>query len=288
MQRYVVWLFRVGWAAQVLVVGTAVGDALDTRTRAVQLVATFGCWIVWAVVLVASLVPTTVSLTTLRLGAPTTIPAAAIAWAAGASTASASIALAGSVAAAALAFSGDLGQAFAQGSAYGDERRFPLRPPAPLLLALPVSWALFVACAITGSLALAAAQWAIGAPLVVVAALMGAVLPKRFHRLSRRWLVVVPAGIVVHDHLVLAETAMIARANVAAAGLALVGTGAANLTGNAPGPVVEIRVRELETVVLAAPPRGQTKALHVQAFLLSPTRPGRALQLLHDSGIPSC
>ena len=67
---------------------------------------------------------------------------------------------------------------------------------------------------------------------------------------------------------------------------ALVGTEAANLTGNALGPVVEIRLRELATFVLAAPPRGQTKALHVQSFLISPTRPGRALRELHLLGIP--
>jgi hypothetical protein len=186
-----------------------------------------------------------------------------------------------------LALSGDLGEVFAQGSAYGHERRLPLRPPAALLMALPLVWVPLAATALIGPLALAAQQWPLGIPVTLAGVALAVVLPRRFHRLSRRWLVLVPAGLVIHDHIVLAETTMIASTKVASAGLALVGTGAANLTGNAPGPVVEVRLRELETVVLAAPPRGQTKALHVQSFLVSPTRPGRALRALHDAGVPS-
>lgn len=287
MQRVVVWLFRVVWVAQVLVVGTAVGDALESRARAVQLVGTIGCWVVWAVVLVASLVPTTVSLTALRMAVPAAVVVAAVSWAAGASATWGALALGGSLVATLLVLSGEVGEVFAQGSAYGDERRMPLRAPGALLIALPLVWSVLTGAVLIGPLALAAQQWALGVPVTVLAVLLGTVLPRRFHRLSRRWLVIVPAGLVVHDHVVLAETAMVARANLAAVGLALVGTGAANLTGNAPGPVVEVRVRDLETVVLAAPPRGQTKALHVQAFLVSPTRPGRALRVLHEAGIPS-
>lgn len=286
MQRVVVWLFRVLWVAQVVVVGTSVGDALDARSRSVQLVASIGCWAVWGLVLVASLVPTTVSLTAVRMTVPTTVPVAIVAWSAGASAAAGIVALAGGLVLTVLVMSGDVGEAFAQGSAYGDERRLPLRPPAAVLLALPVVWSLLTGSLLAGPLLLAAHQWVLGIVISGLATGLTVVLPRRFHRLSRRWLVIVPAGLVVHDHVVLAETVMVARANLEAAGLALVGTGAANLTGNAPGPVVEVRVRDLETVVLAAPPRGQTKALHVQSFLVSPTRPGRALRALHGSGIP--
>jgi hypothetical protein len=218
---------------------------------------------------------------------PTAAVAAAAAWVSGASVAAGVAALGGSLVAALLALSGDLGEVFAQGSAYGHERRFPLRPPAALLLALPLVWLPLAAAALVGPLALAAERWALGIPVTVVCAALAAVLPRRFHRLSRRWLVLVPAGLVLHDHVVLAETTMIAGTKVAAAGLAVVGTGAANLTGNAPGPTLEVRLRELETVVLAAPPRGQTKALHVRSFLVSPTRPGRALRALQEAGVPT-
>ena len=78
---------------------------------------------------------------------------------------------------------------------------------------------------------------------------------------------------------------MVPRNELAAVGLALASTEAASLTGNALGPALDVKVSELTTVVLAAPPRGQTRALHVQSFLISPTRPGRALRALHELGV---
>jgi hypothetical protein len=150
---------------------------------------------------------------------------------------------------------------------------------------LPLTWAPMVACALIGPLALAARSWILGTVLTALAIALAVVLAKRYHRLSKRWLVLVPAGVVLHDHFLLAETNMLSKVDIGSAGLALVGTEAANFTGNALGPVVEIRLRELTTFVLAAPPRGQTRALHVQSFLISPTRPGRTLQALHDEGI---
>jgi hypothetical protein len=152
---------------------------------------------------------------------------------------------------------------------------------------LPFTWAPLAAAAFIGPLALAAKAWVVGIGVTIAGVALGIVLAKRYHRLSKRWLVLVPVGVVLHDQFVLAETAMISKAAVAGVGLALVGTQAANLTGNALGPVVEIRLRELTTIVLAAPPRGETKALHVQSFLISPTRPGRAIRELHEAGIPA-
>ena len=286
VKQIAVWLFRVSWVALVFATGPAIGDALDGRSRAVQIVGTIGTWAAWGVVMLVALVPTTVSLTVLRTITPGSIAVGGAAWGAGASATAGIVAVAFAAVATLLAFSGDVGESFVQGSAYGHERRLPLRPPGPVLVVLPLTWAPLVACVLIGPLALAARNWAVGAPLTALAAGLAVVLAKRYHRLSKRWLVLVPAGIVLHDHLVLAETNMVAKNTVGSAGLALVGTEAANLTGNALGPVVEIRLRELATFVLAAPPRGQTKALHVQSFLISPTRPGRALRELHLLGIP--
>ena len=233
----------------------------------------------------STLIPTTVSLTTVRVIAPGSLAVGTIAWAAGASTAAGTMATATGGLAAMIAFSGDLGQVFAQGSAYGDELRFPLRPPGPLLVVLPVAWATLVTCVLVGPLALAAGQWFLGAPVTLAAVALAWVLGPRLHRMSRRWFVLVPAGIVIHDQLVLAETAMVTRTEVASAGLALLGTEAADLTGAALGPAVELRFHDMSTVVLAAPPRGSTKALHVRSVLISPTRPGRALRALNAAGV---
>lgn len=279
------WMFRVMWIALAFTMAPAIGDALAERTRSVQLLATVGAWLVWAVVLLASLVPTTVSLTVVRVIAPGALVVGAVVWAAGASTAAGATAAATGGVATALAFSGDLGQVFAQGSAYGDEQRFPLRPPGPVLALLPVTWTVLAASWLLGPLALAAGQWIVGFPVTLAALALAWTLGRRFHCLSRRWLVLVPAGIVVHDHLVLAETAMMARTEVASAGLAFVGTEAADLTGTALGPAVELRLLDVATVVLAAPPRGSTRALHVRSILISPTRPGRALRALGTAGV---
>ena len=76
---------------------------------------------------------------------PTVVVAAAVSWGAGASTGAAILALAASVVVSVVAFSGELGEVFAQGSAYGHERRLPLRPPAALMIVLPIMWAALTA-----------------------------------------------------------------------------------------------------------------------------------------------
>jgi len=287
MRTPLVWLFRLSWAVLVLTMGPAVDGALDGRSRPVQIVGTAGAWVVWGVMVAATLVPTTVSLTAVRMTTPAAVVAAAVAWGAGASTAAGVVALSTAIVACLLAFSGEVGEAFAQGSAYGHERRLPLRPPGPYVLILPLAWAPLCAATIIGPLALAAANWAVGIPVSAVAIPLALALGRRFHRLSRRWMVLVPAGIVIHDHVVLGETCMVAKNDAVSVGLALAGTEAANLTGNALGPAVELHLREHTTVVLAAPPRGLTSAIHAKSVLVSPTRPGRALREMHELGVPA-
>ena len=49
------WATAVVWLALPFVAGPSFGDALDPRSRSVQLVATIGLWALWAVGLVAAL-----------------------------------------------------------------------------------------------------------------------------------------------------------------------------------------------------------------------------------------
>ena len=86
---------------------------------------------------------------------------------------------------------------------------------------------------------------AYGIPTVVV----GAVLWRTYHRFALRWLVLVPAGVVVHDPVVLGETLMVLRPAVAGARLAPADTGAADLTGPAAGFAIEVSVHEAATVL---------------------------------------
>ena len=272
------WGARIAWLAVAVLGGEAIGDALSSHSRPVQVTGTVGAWITWGVVALALLVPSTVSLTVVRTIVPAAVVASVLAAVESDDAVAAVTCVALSVLALAMVAVGEFGQSFAQASAYGDERRFVLRPPVAYLVAAALSWCVLCAVALAGPLLLAAGAWALGLPLTVLAVALAVYLGRRFHRLSRRWAVLVPAGIVVHDHLVLAETAMFPRRTLRHVALALAGTEAADLTGPAAGMAVEIGLTDVPTVVLApsrAAPRGT--ALHVRSVLIAPSRPGRML-----------
>jgi hypothetical protein len=272
------WAARGVWLILALLGGATFGAALDDRSRTVQVVATSLLWVLWGVVALGLLVPSTVSLTATRMIVPGALVAAAVAALHVDDTVAAAVTLASAAAMCAIVFSAELGEAFAQASAYGDERRFVLRPPVAFLLPAVVSWTVWCACMVIGPLALAAGAWMVGVPVTAAAVALSWLLGRRFHRLSRRWLVLVPAGVVVHDHVVLAETAMFLTSAVRSASLALAGTEAADLTGPAAGHAVEVALVDADTIVLAptrATPNGT--ALHVRSVLVAPSRPGRAL-----------
>jgi hypothetical protein len=99
--------------------------------------------------------------------------------------------------------------------------------------------------------------------------------------------VLVPAGLVLHDPVVLGETLMIRRSDVARVGLAPAGTEAADLTGPATGHAIEVGTTVAVTALLAPTrqqPRG--RAIHLTAFLASPTRPGRTLHAARERRFP--
>ncbi len=275
----IVWALRATWAVLPVVAGPALDAALSGRSRPVQLTASTGLWLAWAAGLVATLVPTTVALTAIRLLAPGALAAALWAWVAGASSGRAALALAGACVVVVLAMSAELGRTFVQGSAYGDEARFPLRPPAWLLGVLPVFWVIMAAGIVAGPLLLAARQWVAGAAAMAAGWPLALLFARRLHRLSRRWLVVVPAGIVVHDDMALAETLLLRRPQVGRVTLARVGTKATDLTVGAVGMAVEI---DLAEAVALAPARDRRQPsapqARAEALLVSPTRPGAVLE----------
>jgi len=266
-------LLRVLWLALAVAMGLALRDAGS--------VVAVAWWATVAGAVIALVVPAPAGLTGLRLGSPVVCISAVIALALGAPSGWAIVALAVSFLGTAVAFSAETGEAMVQGAAYGQEQRFPLRVPAPVLLPMLLAWLVWAAAVVGGVLLLRHRSWAAGAAVVAVAAGLSWLLARRFHRLSRRWLVVVPAGVVLHDHLVLGETLMVQRQNVSAVGLALADTQAADLTGPAAGNAVEITVRETVLAVFPSSKEHPTgRAIHMQSFLVSPTRPGRAIHAI--------
>jgi hypothetical protein len=275
------------WVVLAVLGGAAVGEALADHSRPVQLTGTVVAWVGWAAVAVAMVIPSAVGLTIVRTVVPAAVVVSVLAAIGGAGAASAGVCLGSALAMLALTGSAELGHVFAQGSAYGHERRFPLRPPVAYLLPAVVMWCLLCAAGIGGPLLLAARVWWAGVPLTALALAGTWFLGRRFHVLARRWLVLVPAGLVVHDQLVLSETFMMQKPSVTALGLALVDTQGADLTGPAAGHAVEVSLREMSTVVLA-PTRQKPNgtALHVRSFLVAPSRPGRFLHAAAEGGFP--
>jgi hypothetical protein len=285
--QWVVWAARGLWLALAVIGGSAICQALEDHSRPVQLTGTALGWTGWAVVALSLVVPSTLSLTVVRSVVPAAVVAAVAAALGGAHALDAAVCVSLAVASAVAVGTGEFGEFFAQASAYGDEDRLVLRPPLAFLVPAVVSWVALCALALAGPLVLAARNWLAGVPLTAAAIGLAWFFGRRFHRLSRRWLVLVPAGIVIHDHLVLAETAMFQRTAIAALGLALEGTEAADLTGPAAGHAIEIAVHDMATIVLA-PTRQKPNgtALHVRSFLVAPTRPGRALNAARARRLP--
>lgn len=277
------WATAVCWFVLPLVAGPSFGDALDPRSRAVQLVAEVGLWGLWAAGLVAALVPSTVSLTIIRVLAPASVVAAL--WAAlvvpdGAATPE-SLALGFTTLAAVVALSAPVGDRFVNGSSYGDERRMPLRPPGALLLGpVPLTWAVVVAGGVAGPMLLAVRSWVAGAVLLVVGWTAAALGARSLHGLARRWLVFVPAGVVVVDRMALTDSFLVQRQHVDSLGPAPADTRALDLTAGALGLALELRLTRPDQVTPA--PGGWRGAdavepVEVDAVLVAPTRPGWAL-----------
>jgi hypothetical protein len=176
-------------------------------------------------------------------------------------------------------FAAEFGRQFVQASAYGDEERFPLRSPAAVGAAAITVWVLWAAFLISGPLLLAAQSWIAGTLTTVLAIAGIFFVGPRWDRLSHRWFVLVPAGIVLHDPVVLADTLALRTAQIATMRLAPADTEAADLTGPASGYAIEVTTTESITAVYAfAPSEPNGRAIHLTAFLVSPSRPGQVLR----------
>ncbi len=281
------WLLRACWVVQPVAI-RAYGDALDGRSAAVQWTAAIGLWAGWGLVIVALLVPATSTLTIARMAVPAALVTSVWASLAGGGGVAGASVIALAAVCTLLVASGDVGQVFVQASAYGAEQRLLLRPPPPWLVLVVVTWAVTVAGVLAGPLLVAAGRWWLGVPVTIAGALLAWQGGLRAHRLSRRWLVFVPAGVVVHDQVVLAEPYLFRTIDVARIGVAMADTGAADFTGGALGPAIEIALRDLTTMVSApTPSTPQGKAFHVRAMLVSPTRPGRALEVAATNRLPT-
>ncbi|MEY2958277.1 MAG: hypothetical protein RLZZ01_845 [Actinomycetota bacterium] len=279
LERLVPWALRIAWLAVGLSVAAALDHLDDSSGLDILRIVLAAGWIVGAI---ATSFPAVRTLTIARVLVPAAVPVSATVWIGGAGANASALAVGVSLVATALVASADFGRTSVQASAYGAEERHVLRPPTGYLAAAVVTWSLATATSTAAGVCLATGRMVWAGVCGAVAAGITTWSAPRWHRLSRRWLVVVPAGLVVHDHLVLAETLMINRPDIAGIRLAPPGatssTTAADLTGPSTGHAIEITTHTPATAILAATPdRPGGRAIHLTAALVSPTRPGRAL-----------
>jgi hypothetical protein len=284
-----VWIFRFLWLVLPVLAGPAVADAFADRSRSVQVVSASLAWAAWALVLLAALVPRTVTLTVVRLVAPGALVLVAWAGVAGEEATWAVVGVAAAAAAAIAAYSPGVADAFVDGSSYGDERRVALR--APLAVAAgpaAFAWALLAAGAVAGPMLLAAEQWVTGGVATVLGLPLAALLARRLHVLSRRWLVFVPAGVVVHDPISMSEPVLLQRhllRRVGPADADAVEHGAVDLTGGALGLVLELRTAE-PFALGRRRGRESVEATDVPAVLVTPGRPATTLEIAAERKLP--
>lgn len=247
----------------------------ESRSAAVGVTVIAWGWFGWTAVATALLAGAPVSLTIVRLAAPLSLVVAMAArspW----STAAAVTAITAS-------FAPSFADRMVQGGAYGRETRFALRTPVPQMAPASVAWLVLVGCLIGGSLLVAARSLIVGIPLAVAGLVLVTRTPRHLHRLSRRWLVVVPAGIVVHDHVVLGETFMVRTPRIASMAICPATGESADLTGGVTGSRLLIAMTEADKVVLSpitARTLGTTEALHVLSFTVAPRRPATVMATL--------
>lgn len=283
------WPFRALWLILPVLAGPAVADALADRSRAVQVVASVLAWACWGGVLAASVVLRSVTLTVVRTLAPGSVPLGT--WAAFASDELA-WGLAGivvAVLATVAALSPATADAFVDGSSYGDERRVALRVPVAMAVGpVPIAWTLAAAGLVVGPLLLAAEQWVAGGIALVVGVPVVVAVVLRLHVLSRRWLVFVPAGVVVHDPLAMAEPVLLQRhllRRIGPADAEAERDGSLDLTGGALGLALELRTVEPFQVGLRRG-RETVETAGVPAVLVTPGRPATTLEIAAERKLP--
>jgi|TARA_B110000263_G_scaffold234278_1_gene231798 hypothetical protein len=270
-----VWALRAVWLVQPVTLGPALADGfhdLDGHTFL-----SVSAWVLWGLGLLATLVPRPLTLTTIRIGGPAA--AALSVWTATTvdDTALVAVALGGAFVLGVLSHWPAIADTCVDGASYGDEKRFLLRAPGPVVLALgPLAWALTVAGVVVGPLLLASGDSAVGSAACVAGLPIAAASARALHHLHRRWIVLVPAGFVLHDHLALADPTLLPRDALASVGPASADTDAHDLTQAARGMALEVRCREPHDLRPASRD-GSAEVVVTEAFLCAPARPDAVL-----------
>ena len=275
------WL-AVGGAA---LVGDLIHPALRPEDGATRTTVIMAMWLAYALVLAALLLPGPRGLTVARIGVPAGAVELWLALTDGSFEPAAWIGLVAGSLGTIIVLQPVYAEAQVDAASYGDERRFLLRPPAPVIGALVAPlWAISVLGVAAGPLVLADRGWAAGTAAAAVGLPAAAFAAHSLFRLALRWLVFVPNGLVVHDHLAVAEPLPLGRRSVDSIGPARADTTATDLTAHAFGMALELRLdKPVKVGVRIGRNRSEERSL--SALLVSPSRPAAVLATAERRGI---
>lgn len=255
------------------------GKATENLGSSADLTWTIAAWAIWVTGVFLIFVPSAVGLVIVRTITPLALIGSFAALNADSVQIGTLIGFISLAAVAVIVASAELGHVCVNASAYGSEVRFLLRPPAPMIAPMFIGWLLAVAplaCLVLGLATGSVVAIIVGA-LTTVALVPLMIL--RLSKLSARWLVLVPAGLVIHDKLVLAETVMFRRNSVTDVRLAPADTESADLTGMTWGVPLQVTVDGGDKVIFNPDKQNPNgRAIHVRSMLVAPSRPALFLQ----------
>ena len=278
------WLALAVWIVQPFTLGPLLGDALDPTRTPFRTTCTWALWVGWLGVLVALVLPRPLTLTITRIGATAAVPVAA--WAAVASddTALTVVGLPSAIATAGVVLAPTFADRFIDGASYGDERRFALRPPGPVLVGLLVpTWAAALAGAGAGPLFLADERWVLGGLCIALGWPLAYFAVRALHQLTNRFVVFVPNGLVVHDLTVMREPVLFQSREITGLAPALADTTADDMTNAALGLALELKLAAPATLPVVVD-RTTTEDRDVRALLIAPSRPAAVMTLAQRRG----
>jgi len=280
-------IMRVIWISLPLLCGPSLADSLNDFKLLLRTTVSISLWTFWVLILLSTLIATPISLAIIRIGAPAA--AALSLWSALETSGSVSgiIGLAASAITACVALSAPLGDKFSDGASYGDERRFLLRAPGPVLLLLgPLAWLTSVAGLTVGPILLLNKNFLLGSLISLCGFPLAALASNAIYQLGKRWLVLVPAGILLHDHLSVGDPTLIPRNQLANFSPAKVETNALDLSQNSFGLSLEIQCLTPLSMMLRTGTRKTTNETSiVESFLINPVRPNVLLAEAQKRGL---
>ncbi len=273
------WIVRLLWLLLPVTLGLAGQQAVADASAAVRLTCLGVGALVWGVGLLALLVPHPLGLTALRLVAPGVLLAAgAVMFAGEVALWMRGLAVVGVVFALLGVLSAEIATWCVDGSSYPNESRYALSTP-PRYLVVAIVMCVLTGCSIVAApVVLASQRWVLGAVLLVAAPVFTWAGVKSIHQLSRRFVVFVPAGFVVHDPLALLDPVLFRKALVERIGPADADTDSLDLTLGAAGIPIEVLLEEKVELARLSDDRKTGEVGRTGRFMVSPMRPGAVLK----------